>query len=270
MQTNPALAERKQRIDSNMSKIKHKIVVMSGKGGVGKTTTAVNLAYGLSLRGYKVGILDADLHGPNIPIMFGKEGVKLSKISEPLEVMENLHISSLSFFVPDNSPVVWKGPQKITAIMEMLEGIKWGEIDFLIVDLPPGTGDETLGIAQNIGTDSKAIIVTTPQKVSLLDSTRAINFAKLINLNVLGVIENMSGFICPDCQKEVNIFKKGGAEKMAQEKKTDFLGSIPLDGNIVESSDNGLPFISNDSLAARRMNDIITKVIEKTEKENEK
>ena len=154
--------------------------------------------------------------------------------------------------------------------MEMLEGIKWGEIDYLIVDLPPGTGDETLGIAQNIGTDSKAIIVTTPQKVSLLDSTRSINFARLINLDVLGVIENMSGFICPDCQKEVNIFKKGGAEKMAQEKKTDFLGSIPLDGNIVESSDNGLPFISNDSLAARRMNDIITKVIEKTEKENEK
>ena len=270
MQTNPALAERKQRIDSNMSKIKHKIVVMSGKGGVGKTTTSVNLAYGLSLRGYKVGILDADLHGPNIPIMFGKEGVKLSKISEPLEITENLHISSLSFFVPDNSPVVWKGPQKITAIMEMLEGIKWGEIDYLIVDLPPGTGDETLGIAQNIGTDSKAIIVTTPQKVSLLDSTRSINFAKLINLNVLGVIENMSGFICPDCQKEVNIFKKGGAEKMAQEKKTDFLGSIPLDGNIVESSDNGLPFISNDSLASRRMNDIIAKVIEKTENENTK
>ncbi len=269
MQTNPALAERKQRIDSNMSKIKHKIVVMSGKGGVGKSTTSVNLAYGLSLRGYKVGILDADLHGPNIPIMFGKEGVKLSKISEPLEITENLHISSLSFFVPDNSPVVWKGPQKITAIMEMLEGIRWGEIDFLIVDLPPGTGDETLGIAQNIGTDSKAIIVTTPQKVSILDSTRAINFAKLINLNVLGIIENMSGFICPDCQKEVNIFKKDGAKNMAQEKKTDFLGSIPLDENIVESSDNGLPFISNDSVASRRMNDIITKVIENLENKSE-
>ena len=269
MQTNTALIERKKRIDSNMSQIKHKIVVMSGKGGVGKTTTAINLAYGLSLRGYKVGVLDADLHGPNVPIMFGKEGVKLSKISEPLEITKNLHISSLSFFVPDDSPVVWKGPQKITAIMEMLEGIKWGEIDFLIVDLPPGTGDETLGIAQNIGTDSKTIIVTTPQKVSLLDSTRAINFARLINLNLLGIIENMSGFICPDCQKEVNIFKKGGVKKLAQEKKTDFLGSIPLDENIVESSDNGLPFISNDSVASRRMNDVITKVIENLENKNE-
>ena len=270
MQTNPALVERKQRIDSNMSKIKHKIVVMSGKGGVGKTTTSVNLAYGLSMRGYKVGILDADLHGPNIPIMFGKEGVKLSKISEPLEISKNLHISSLSFFVPDDSPVVWKGPQKITAIMEMLEGIKWGEIDFLIVDLPPGTGDEILGIAQNIGIDSKAIVVTTPQKVSLLDSTRAINFAKLINLNLLGIIENMSGFfICPNCQKEVNIFKKSGAEKIAQEKKIDFLGSIPLDENIVESSDNGLPFISNDSIASRKMNAIITKVIENLKDKNE-
>ncbi len=252
-----------------MSKIKHKIVVMSGKGGVGKTTTSVNLAYGLSVLGYKVGILDADLHGPNIPIMFGKEGVKLSKISEPLEISKNLHISSLSFFVPDDSPVVWKGPQKITAIMEMLEGIKWGEIDFLIVDLPPGTGDEILGIAQNIGIDSKAIVVTTPQKVSLLDSTRAINFAKLINLNLLGIIENMSGFICPNCQKEVNIFKKSGAEKIAQEKKIDFLGSIPLDENIVESSDNGLPFISNDSIASRKMNAIITKVIENLKDKNE-
>ena len=153
--------------------------------------------------------------------------------------------------------------------MEMLEGIRWGEIDFLIVDLPPGTGDETLGIAQNIGTDSKAIIVTTPQKVSILDSTRAINFAKLINLNLLGIIENMSGFICPDCQKEINIFKKNGAEKMSMETKTDFLGSIPLDENIVESSDNGLPFISNDSVASRRMNDIITKVIENLENKSE-
>jgi len=165
MQTNTALIERKKRIDSNMSQIKHKIVVMSGKGGVGKTTTAINLAYGLSLRGYKVGVLDADLHGPNVPIMFGKEGVKLSKISEPLEITENLHISSLSFFVPDNSPVVWKGPQKITAIMEMLEGIKWGEIAFLVVDSPPGTGDETLSIAQNIGPDAKAVVVTPHQAV---------------------------------------------------------------------------------------------------------
>ena len=265
MQTNTALLERKKRIDSNMSQIKHKLLVMSGKGGVGKTTIAINLAYGLSLRGYKIGVLDADLHGPNVPIMFGKEGMKLSKISEPLEITENLHISSLSFFVPDNSPVIWKGPQKITAIMEMMEGVKWGEIDFLIVDLPPGTGDEILGIAQNIGADSKAVIVTTPQKVSLLDSTRAINFAKLINLNVLGIVENMSGFICPDCQKEVNIFKKNGAGKISKETKTDFLGSIPLDENIVESSDNGLPFISNDSIASRRMNDMITKIIEKLE-----
>lgn len=259
---NAILLERKQKIDAKMDKIKHKIVVMSGKGGVGKTTTAINLAYGLSIKGYRVGVLDADLHGPNVPIMFGVEGKKLSKISEPLKVSDNLYISSLSFFIPDDDPVIWKGPQKMTAIMELLEGIEWKEIDFLIVDLPPGTGDETLAIAQNIK-GANALVVSTPQNVSILDSKRALKFAKLINLNVLGMIENMSGFVCPDCNKEVHIFKKGGIEKVAKEKKTEFLGSVPLDANIVESGDNGLPFISNDSLASRKMNDIIEKIIKK-------
>ncbi|WP_369710392.1 Mrp/NBP35 family ATP-binding protein [Leptotrichia sp. HSP-334] len=259
---NAILLERKKKIDAKMDKIKHKIVVMSGKGGVGKTTTAINLAYGLSVKGYKVGVLDADLHGPNVPIMFGVEGKKLSKVSEPLKISDNLCISSLSFFIPDDNPVIWKGPQKITAIMELLEGIEWKELDFLIVDLPPGTGDETLAIAQNINS-ANALIVSTPQNVSILDSKRALKFAKLINLKVLGMIENMSGFVCPDCSKEVHIFKKGGIEKVAKETKTEFLGSVPLDANIVESGDNGLPFISSDSLASRKMNDIIEKIIKK-------
>ncbi|AMD94155.1 Mrp/NBP35 family ATP-binding protein [Leptotrichia sp. oral taxon 847] len=259
---NAILLERKQKIDVKMDKVKHKIAVMSGKGGVGKTTTAINLAYGLSIKGYKVGVLDADLHGPNVPIMFGVEGKKLSKISVPFKISDNLCISSLSFFIPDNDPVIWKGPQKMTAIMELLEGVEWQELDFLIIDLPPGTGDETLAIAQNIK-GASALIVSTPQNVSILDLKRALKFAKLINLNVLGIIENMSGFVCPNCNKEVNVFKKGGIEAVAKETKTDFLGSVPLDANIVESSDNGLPFISNDSLASRKMNDIIEKIIKK-------
>ena len=155
MHGNPNLEERKKRITEKMSKIKHRIAVMSGKGGVGKSTVSVNLAYGLSLRGYKVGILDADLHGPNVPLMLGREGIKLPSISMPLPITDNLAISSLSFFVPDNDPIIWRGPQKMGAISEMLEGIEWGEIDFLVVDLPPGTGDETLSIAQNIGPDAK-------------------------------------------------------------------------------------------------------------------
>ena len=210
MHGNVNLEERKKKIQDRMSKIKNKIVVMSGKGGVGKSTMSVNLAYGLSLRGYKTGILDADLHGPNVPLMLGREGLKLPSIGTPLQITEKLSISSLSFFVPDDDPIIWRGPQKMGAIMEMLEGIDWGEIDFLIVDLPPGTGDETLTIAQNIGSDAKSIIVTTPQDVSQKKKKRTVKFSRLLNLKLLVIVENMSGFICPDCGKEVNIFKKGG------------------------------------------------------------
>ena len=262
MHGNPNLDERKKRITEKMSKIKHRIAVMSGKGGVGKSTVSVNLAYGLSLRGYKVGILDADLHGPNVPLMLGKEGIKLPSISMPLPVTDNLAISSLSFFIPDNDPIIWRGPQKMGAISEMLEGIEWGEIDFLVVDLPPGTGDETLSIAQNIGPDAEAVVVTTPQDVSLLDSRRTVKFARLLNLKLLGIVENMSGFVCPDCGKEVNIFKKGGAEKMAEETKSNFLGSIPMDVSIVEAGDTGIPYVGIDSMAARKMNSIITNLLE--------
>lgn len=262
MHGNPNMDERKKKINERLSGIKNKIVVMSGKGGVGKSTVSVNLAYGLYLRDYKVGILDADLHGPNVPLMLGKEGVKLPALSTPLKIAENLSISSLSFFVPDNDPIIWRGPQKMGAIMEMLEGIEWGEIDFLVVDLPPGTGDETLSIAQNIGPDAKAVVVTTPQDVSLLDSRRTVKFSRLLNLKLLGIVENMSGFICPDCGKEVNIFKKGGAEKMAEETKSNFLGSIPMDASIVEAGDTGIPYVGTDSMAAKKMNSIITNLLD--------
>lgn len=260
---NTEMLERKKRINDKMSKIKHKIVIMSGKGGVGKTTIASNISYGLSERGYKVGLLDADLHGPDVPLTFGKEGVKLSNVSMPLPITNNISISSLSFFVPDNDPIIWRGPQKMGAILEMLEYIEWGQIDFLIVDLPPGTGDETLTIAQNIGFGSKAIVVTTPQDISVLDSRRSLKFARLVNLQLLGVIENMSGFVCPKCNEIVNIFKKGGAKKLAQETNTYFLGSIPMDASVVDSIDTGIPYVLSDSIAARKLNDIITSLIER-------
>ena len=152
------------------------------------------------------------------------------------------------------------------AIMEILEGVEWGEIDFLIVDLPPGTGDETLTIAQNLGIGSKAIVVTTPQDVALLDSRKSVKFATLVNQELIGVVENMSGFVCPECGKEINIFKKGGAEKMAKEMKADFLGSIPMEASIVEAGDTGKPYISTDSIASRKLDAIISRVIEKVEK----
>lgn len=258
---NVNVEERNKKICENMKKIKNKIVVMSGKGGVGKSTVSVNLAYGLAMRGYKVGILDADLHGPNIPIMLGKEGVKLKKLSEPLKIMENLFVASLSFYIPDDSPIIWRGIKKMGAILEMLEQINWGELDYLVVDLPPGTGDETLTIAQNIGTDASSIIVTTPQNVSVLDSKKSVKFSKLINLKILGIIENMSGFICPDCNKELHIFKRGGGEKMALETNTRYLGNIPMEKTIVDSGDEGIPYITTSSIGSEYMNKIIDRIL---------
>lgn len=263
MHSNINIEQRKTKINENMSKITNKVVIMSGKGGVGKSTLSVNLAYGLSMRGYKVGILDADLHGPNVPIMLGIEGEKLNNLSVPYKVNENLYATSLSFFLPSADPIIWRGPQKMGAIMEILEGVNWGTLDFLIVDLPPGTGDETLTIAQNVGVGTKAIVVTTPQDVALLDSRRSVKFSGLVNMELLGVIENMSGFICPECGKEVNIFKKGGAEKMAKELKANFLGSIPMDKNIAEAGDSGKPYIQNESEASIRLNEIIDQVLDK-------
>ena len=263
MHSNIDMEKRKTKIKENMDKITNKIVIMSGKGGVGKSTLSVNLAYGLSMRGYKVGILDADLHGPNVPIMLGIEGEKLIDLSVPYKVNENLYATSLSFFLPSTDPVIWRGPQKMGAIMEILEGVNWGKLDFLIVDLPPGTGDETLTITQNMGMGTKAIVVTTPQDVALLDSRRSVKFSGLVNMELIGIIENMSGFICPECGKEVNIFKKGGAKKMAEELKANYLGSIPMDKSIVDAGDSGKPYVQIESESSIRLNKIIDQILGK-------
>jgi len=256
-----------------MSEIKHKIMVMSGKGGVGKSTVAVNLALTLSMEGYKVGILDADIHGPNIPKMLGIEDKKPDVIDSkiiPVSVL-NLKVMSMAFLLPDtDSPVIWRGPLKMKAISQFTNDVAWEDLDYMIIDLPPGTGDEPLSIAQLLKSDG-AIIVTTPQDVALLDSRKAVNFAKQLNVPVVGIIENMSGLICPHCGKEIDLFKKGGGEKASKELNVPFLGRIPIEMKIVESSDSGIPFILNNgnSKAKEAFKNIILKVEKFFEKKEE-
>ncbi len=258
------LKEEEEKVKKAMGNVKHKIAVLSGKGGVGKTTVAVNLAYSLAMKGYKTGLLDADLHGPNVPKMLGIEDAKIYADDAgiiPIAVNENLSVISLAFMLERDMPVIWRGPLKTAAIRQFLGEVKWGELDFLIADLPPGTGDEALSIAQMVG--GNAIIVTTPQDVALLDSRRAVNFARKIGMNVLGIVENMSGFRCPHCGKEINLFKIGGGERAAKEMEVDFLGRIPIDEKIVIDGDEGKPFVAEKCEASEKFEEIVKKIEEK-------
>jgi len=237
-----------EKLKNNMSNIKHKILVLSNKGGVGKSSVAVNLAYSLSKKGFKVGILDADLHGPSVAAMLGFEGRKLQGNTEgiiPMSVSSNLTAVSMASLIENSdAPLIWRGPLKMMALKQFLGEVKWGNIDYLIVDSPPGTGDEPLSICQLIPELEGGIIVTTPQKIALLDSRKCINFLKNLKIPVLGIIENMSGFKCPHCGKNIDLFKSGGGEKAAEEFKIPFLGKIPIDINMVDSADEGEPYIS--------------------------
>ncbi len=242
------LNELEIRIKEKMSKIKNTLMVMSGKGGVGKTTVAVNLAYALSLSGKKVGILDIDIHGSNIAKMLGieKQTIYTSEFGiQAVKVSENLKAVSLALvgYDPDQ-PIIWRGPRKAAAIRQFLEDVNWGELDYLIIDSPPGTGDEPLSACQLIPNVSGIIIVTTPQDVAILDARKSVLFANEIKIPVVGIIENMSGFICPHCHTETAIFKKGGGEKAAQELKIPFLGRVPFQPEFVEYADQGTPFVS--------------------------
>ncbi|KAA0005479.1 MAG: Mrp/NBP35 family ATP-binding protein [Thermoplasmata archaeon] len=259
------LMEEEKKVKEAMEHVKHKIAVFSGKGGVGKTTVAVNLAYALSLKEYKTGLLDADIHGPNVPKMLGIEDAHVYGDENgilPIEVNENLRVISLAFMLEKDVPVIWRGPLKTAAIRQFLAEVKWGELDYLIADLPPGTGDEVLSIAQMIP-GAEAIIVTTPQDVALLDSRRAVNFARKLGMNVLGIIENMSGFRCPHCGKEINLFKIGGGERAAKELGIDFLGRIPIDEKIVIDGDEGKPFVTEENEASKAFMEIVKKIEEK-------
>ena len=255
-------AHAQERLKSKLSHIKHRIMVMSGKGGVGKSTISTNLAVALSLDGFNVGLLDADIHGPNIPKMLGIESehvVGSATGMVPVEVFPNLKVISMAFFIgdPDN-PVIWRGPLKHNAISQFLGEVEWGNLDFLVVDLPPGTGDEPLSVAHLIKNVDGAVIVTTPQDVALLDSRKAVTFSRMLSIPVIGIVENMSGLVCPHCQKEIPLFKKGGGEKAAQDLKVPFLGRIPIDPEMVTDCDRGMPFVMAhpDSEATKAFNEI--------------
>ena len=231
----------------HMAQIQHKIMVLSGKGGVGKSTVAVNTAVALALEGKQVGILDVDFHGPSIPTLLNLRG-KPAKVGQngitPVEFVEGIKVMSLGFFMPEQDrAVIWRGPMKINVIKQLLTEVNWGHLDYLIIDFPPGTGDEPLSVAQLIPDADGAIIVTTPQDLSLIDVRKSIDFCRQLHVPVLGVIENMSGLVCPHCRKVVNIFKQGGGEKMAGEMGVPFLGRIPIEPLIVEASDEGKPFV---------------------------
>jgi len=233
-----------------MEGVAKKYIVMSGKGGVGKSTVAVNLATSLALKGKKVGLLDVDIHGPSIPTMLGLEGHKLEAIGDRmlpavLPELGNLKVMSIGFMLqaPD-APVIWRGPMKNGVIKQFLEDVEWGDLDCLIVDCPPGTGDEPLSVIQLIGNADGAIIVTTPQGVAAIDVSKSINFCKQLSLPVTGIIENMSGFVCPECKKITYIFKKDGGKRLAEKYGVPFLGSLPLDPAIGQSGDSGKPYVS--------------------------
>ena len=260
--------EQEKRLKEKMAKVKHTFIVMSGKGGVGKTCVAVNLAYALSLAGKSVGILDIDIHGPNIAKMLGIEKHSLygSEFGiQPVEVSDRLKAVSLALTGHDpDQPIIWRGPMKAAVIRQFLADVNWGELDYLIIDSPPGTGDEPLSACQLIPNIAGVIIVTTPQDVAVLDARKSIQFVKELKIPVVGIIENMSGFTCPHCGNEIDIFKRGGGEKAAQELKISFLGRVPFQPEFVEFGDRGTPFVSfqHKSKSAEAFMDIVEKIKE--------
>jgi ATP-binding protein involved in chromosome partitioning len=260
--------EREQSLKLRMSKIRHKIAVISGKGGVGKSTVTVNLAVAFAMRGYanSVGILDADIHGPCVPNMLGLKGRRLLPDPEgmlPVIGPLGIKVVSMAFLLPnDEAPVIWRGPLKMVAIEQFLSDTVWGELEFLFIDLPPGTGDEPLSIMQLIPNMDGVVIVTTPNRVAQDVVKKAVTFAKQLNIPIVGIIENMNSFICPKCGQQTDIFKAGGGQQMATGLSVPFLGSIPIDPRICQDSDDGTPFIIKhaDSAATNAFTEITKRI----------
>ena len=231
------------RLQQRMARIRRRLVVLSGKGGVGKSTAAANLAVALSLRGHRVGLLDVDIHGPSIPKLLGCEGA--SPVSDgrdilPVEVRGRLTLMSIGFLIGDKTDaVIWRGPMKYKVIQQFLCDVAWGDLDYLVVDCPPGTGDEPLSVAQLIGRPAAAVVITTPQELVIADVRRCITFCQKADLPIAGVLENMSGYVCPQCGIHTDLFGTGGGERLSVEMGVPFLGRIPIDPQIVGCGDAG-------------------------------
>ena len=258
-------------IRDRLSHIKNKILVMSGKGGVGKSSVAACLALFLARRGYSVGLMDVDLHGPSIPRLLGlTEGIQLSKTSGkalPVACTENLNAISIEFLMGENrdAATIWRGPIKIGVIRQFISDIEWPELDFLVIDSPPGTGDEPLTVAQTIP-DAKALVVTTPQEISLADVRKSINFCRQVHLEILGLVENMSGLTCPHCNEVIDLFRSKGAALLAGKEKIDLLGTLPIDPEVVRLGDQGAlkTLDVQSSHFAQAFNEIVDAVLQKT------
>lgn len=273
---NNQLKEQDIMVRQSLSKIKNKIMVMSGKGGVGKSTIAVCLAIDLSRRGHKTGILDVDLHGPSVPRMLGISGlldVSPSQFIVPKDITKNLSAVSIEYLLADkDQAVIWRGPLKHSAIAQFIGQVAWGKLDYLVIDSPPGTGDEPLSVAQLIP-DAKAVIVTQPQEISLADIRKAITFCKQVEMEAIGIIENMSGIVCPYCGKKFYIFKSGGGEKVALAAGIPFLGALNFDPAVVDASDEGrlVTYMSDEkrpyNQAFRKITDNVINKIEETKVE---
>jgi len=243
MNQNPEQIARQRQVESTLGGIKHKIVVLSGKGGVGKSTVAASIATKLAVEGYRVGILDVDIHGPSVPRIFGVKDRRPGMTDEekmiPVPMTDNLKLMSVGFLLPhDKEALIWRGPLKIGLIEQFFSDVDWGELDYLVVDCPPGTGDEPLSILQMVP-DARGIIVTTPQGMAVEDVQKSITFCKKMNLELLGIVENMSTFQCPHCGRPIEIFPGKGGEEMAKDAGIPLLAKLPLNHKLMEASDNG-------------------------------
>ncbi len=269
---NKEMRDQKEiRIKNTLNLIKNKILVMSGKGGVGKSSIAAYLAVSLAALGHKVGLMDVDLHGPSIPRMLGLSSKIKPEIAAgkmlPIRHSANLHVISIESLMGDDkdTATIWRGPLKIGVIKQFIGDIEWGNMDYMIIDSPPGTGDEPLTVGQTIP-DAKALIVTTPQEISLADVRKSINFCREINMEILGLVENMSGLICPYCGKRIEVFKVAGGARTAKNKNLRLLASLPLEPEIVKSCDQGnLEILDHeDNLFVMEFNKMVQKIVQLT------
>ncbi|MDO5537416.1 MAG: Mrp/NBP35 family ATP-binding protein [Desulfovibrionaceae bacterium] len=242
------MAQQDKKIEDRLSHIKHKLFIMSGKGGVGKSSVAVNVACSLVKLGYRVGLLDVDIHGPSVPNLLGLKETQLmvnqDNLIVPATCPSGLEVISMDTLLGEDrdQAIIWRGPKKTGAIRQFISDVAWGDLDFLVIDSPPGTGDEHMTIFQTIP-DAKCVVVTTPQEISLADVRKCINFIQITKAKVVGLIENMSGLVCPHCHGKIDLFKHGGGEELAKKDNIPFLGAIPLDVQAVVSADNGVPVV---------------------------